>query len=90
MASTERQYDLVLLGATGFTGKYTAEYIQEHVSTDLKWAIAGRSSQKLETIAKELKELNPDRPQPGTTPPRVNGWQASDNALQASRLFSRM
>jgi len=60
-----RQYEIVLLGATGYTGKLTAEYIQEHVATDLKWAIAGRNGKRLEEIAEELKALNPDRVQPG-------------------------
>jgi short subunit dehydrogenase-like uncharacterized protein len=60
-----RKYELVLLGATGYTGKLTAEYIQEHVATDLKWAIAGRNGKRLQEIAEELKALNPDRIQPG-------------------------
>jgi short subunit dehydrogenase-like uncharacterized protein len=64
MASQSRQYEIVLLGATGYTGKLTAEYIQEHVATDLKWAIAGRNGKRLEEIAAELKTLNPDRIQP--------------------------
>ncbi|OCK77102.1 hypothetical protein K432DRAFT_384955 [Lepidopterella palustris CBS 459.81] len=64
MADTFRQYDLVLLGATGYTGKLTAEYITKNLPTDLKWAIAGRNSKKLATIAVELKKLNPDRPEP--------------------------
>lgn len=59
-----RTYDLVLFGATGYTGKYTAEHITEHLPTDLKWAIAGRSQGKLEKLAAELKGLNPDRRQP--------------------------
>lgn len=50
---------------TGYTGKYTAEHITEHLPTDLKWAIAGRSQGKLEKLAAELKGLNPDRRQPG-------------------------
>jgi short subunit dehydrogenase-like uncharacterized protein len=62
---TSRQYEIVLLGATGYTGKLTAEYIQEHVATDLKWAIAGRNEKRLNEIAEELKTLNPDRIQPG-------------------------
>jgi short subunit dehydrogenase-like uncharacterized protein len=61
-----RQYDLVLYGATGYTGKYTAEWLQENAPTDLKWAIAGRNAQKLAAVALQLKELNPDRLQPGT------------------------
>ncbi|KUI59820.1 hypothetical protein VP1G_07044 [Cytospora mali] len=59
-----RTYDLVVFGATGYTGKYTSEHITGHLPTDLKWAIAGRSQGKLEKLAAELKELNPDRRQP--------------------------
>lgn len=62
--TSDRPYDVVLLGATGYTGKLTAEYIQEHVDTNLKWAIAGRNASKLSTLAEELKQLNPDRLQP--------------------------
>jgi len=65
VSADSRPYELVLLGATGYTGKLTAEYIQEHVATDLKWAIAGRNREGLAEIAKELKALNPDRTQPG-------------------------
>ena len=61
----DRPYELVLLGATGYTGNLTAEYIQEHVATDLRWAIAGRNGKRLHEIAAELKKLNPDRVQPG-------------------------
>ncbi|QDS75068.1 hypothetical protein FKW77_006704 [Venturia effusa] len=64
MPSATRQYELVLLGATGYTGNLAAEYIQEHVATDLKWAIAGRNGKKLAQIAEELKKMNPDRVQP--------------------------
>ncbi|KAK7730855.1 hypothetical protein SLS53_008933 [Cytospora paraplurivora] len=59
-----RTYDLVVFGATGYTGKFTAQHITTHLSTDLKWAIAGRSRDKLEKLAAELKALNPDRLQP--------------------------
>lgn len=46
----------------GYTGKYTAEYIAEHLPLDLKWAIAGRSQSKLEEVIEHLKQINPDRP----------------------------
>lgn len=62
--SRDRQYDIVLFGATGYTGKLTAEHIATHLPTDIKWAIAGRSSSKLEAVAAECKALNPDRSQP--------------------------
>jgi len=65
MADTSRQYELVLLGATGYTGKITAEWISTNLPTDLKWAIAGRNAKKLQNVVDELKQLNPSRQQPG-------------------------
>ncbi|KAI1376219.1 Saccharopine dehydrogenase-domain-containing protein [Hypoxylon crocopeplum] len=60
----DRQYDLVLLGATGYTGAMTAEQITAHLPTDLKWAVAGRSADKLKNVTEECKPINPDRTQP--------------------------
>jgi len=60
-----RQYDLVIFGATGYTGKLCAEHVARTLPTDLKWALAGRSAEKLEALAEECKTLNPDRIQPG-------------------------
>ncbi|KAL2124864.1 hypothetical protein VTJ04DRAFT_1229 [Mycothermus thermophilus] len=57
----DRQYDLVVFGATGYTGKYTAQYITTNLPTNLRWAIAGRSQPKLEAVAAECAKLNPDR-----------------------------
>lgn len=64
MAQTARQYEAVVLGATGYTGKLTAEYIAANLPTDFKWAIAGRSERKLQALAGELHSQNPNRPQP--------------------------
>ncbi|KEY66490.1 hypothetical protein S7711_04819 [Stachybotrys chartarum IBT 7711] len=63
-SKADRQYDIVLLGATGYTGRLTASVIAEQLPTNLKWAIAGRSRSKLESLAKELREINPDRLRP--------------------------
>ena len=49
-----RTYDLVLLGATGFTGGLTADYLAAHAPGDLRWAIAGRSKEKLEQVRDRL------------------------------------
>ncbi|KKY35482.1 putative saccharopine dehydrogenase [Diaporthe ampelina] len=68
-----RTYDLVVFGATGYTGKYTAEHITAHLPTDLKWAIAGRSREKLQKLADEIKLLNPDRRQPEIETCGLNG-----------------
>jgi len=65
MGSTARQYDLIVFGASGYTGKFTAEHVVTNLPTDLKWALAGRSQAKLEAVAKECKDFNPDRLEPG-------------------------
>jgi len=51
-----KKFDVVLLGATGYTGKLVAEYLHTKYGTqgDLKWAIAGRNSQKLKRVQKEI------------------------------------
>ncbi|OIJ66371.1 saccharopine dehydrogenase family protein [Streptomyces mangrovisoli] len=51
---TDRPYDIVLFGATGFVGRLTAEYLAEHAPDDLRWAIAGRSEAKLERLREGL------------------------------------
>ena len=65
MASQDRQYELILLGATGYTGKYCAEHLVRNLPTNLRWAVAGRTESKLSTLVEQIKPLNPDRLQPG-------------------------
>ncbi|HWI43619.1 MAG TPA: saccharopine dehydrogenase NADP-binding domain-containing protein [Nocardioides sp.] len=57
--ASDRPYDLVLLGATGFTGGLTADYLAEHAPADLRWALAGRSEAKLEKVRARLAAKNP-------------------------------
>jgi short subunit dehydrogenase-like uncharacterized protein len=61
---SERTYDLIVLGATGFTGKLAVRYLAKEYGTDgskVKWAIAGRSLDKMNKIKKEIgEELNLD------------------------------
>ncbi|PZD72761.1 Putative trans-acting enoyl reductase [Acaryochloris thomasi RCC1774] len=47
---SERTYDVVLYGASGFTGQQTVQYFADHAPDHLKWAIAGRNRQKLEAV----------------------------------------
>ncbi|MBJ7518948.1 MAG: saccharopine dehydrogenase NADP-binding domain-containing protein [Solirubrobacteraceae bacterium] len=51
---TDREYDVVLFGATGFTGGLTAEYLAAHAPAGTRWAIAGRSPEKLEAVRARL------------------------------------
>lgn len=51
----EREFDVIVFGATGFTGRLVAEYISErHADSDLRWALAGRTLSKLEAVRTEL------------------------------------
>jgi short subunit dehydrogenase-like uncharacterized protein len=70
MSSQSKQYELVLFGATGYTGRLCAEHITTHLPTDLRWAVAGRSASKLSALVQEIKSLNPDRLQPGAATSR--------------------
>ena len=47
--------DIVLFGATGFTGRLTAEYLAAALPDGASWALAGRSRSKLDDVAAGLK-----------------------------------
>ncbi|MFD1658239.1 saccharopine dehydrogenase family protein [Streptomyces caeni] len=51
---SNRAYDIVLFGATGFVGALTAHYLAAHAPEGLRWAIAGRSGSKLERLRERL------------------------------------
>ncbi|MGB1251267.1 MAG: saccharopine dehydrogenase family protein [Candidatus Promineifilaceae bacterium] len=51
-----RPYDLILFGATGFTGQLVADYLAQQPQTTLKWAIAGRNATKLAAVKSKLPE----------------------------------
>jgi short subunit dehydrogenase-like uncharacterized protein len=55
----DRDHDIVLFGATGFTGALTAEYLAQHADEGTRWAIAGRSRDKLEQTRERLARANP-------------------------------
>ena len=46
--------DIVVFGATGFTGKLTAEYLAAALPEGASWALAGRNRAKLEAVAADL------------------------------------
>src|SRR4051812_23147093 len=55
----ERSYDIVLFGATGFTGRLTAHYLARHAPADCRWALAGRNQARLATVRDELSAVDP-------------------------------
>ena len=50
----EKEYDLIVHGATGFTGQLICDYLYNHNDSKvIKWAISGRNTSKLEPISKK-------------------------------------
>jgi short subunit dehydrogenase-like uncharacterized protein len=54
--TSDRNFDIVLLGATGFTGGLAAKYLAEVAPQALRWAIAGRNRTKLAAVKTKLEE----------------------------------
>ena len=51
----ERNFEIILFGATGFTGRIVANYLSSVASeNNFRWAIAGRSSSKLKQLQNSL------------------------------------
>jgi short subunit dehydrogenase-like uncharacterized protein len=55
----ERPLDIVLFGATGFTGGLTAEYLARHAPEGTRWALAGRSPDRLARVRERLAAIDP-------------------------------
>ncbi|MDG1474788.1 MAG: saccharopine dehydrogenase NADP-binding domain-containing protein, partial [Porticoccaceae bacterium] len=50
------ELDIIIYGATGFTGRLVAQYLNERygVNTEIKWAMAGRNLEKLTAVRDEM------------------------------------
>ena len=53
---SDRKFDVIVWGATGFTGALVAEYLLDRygVDGDLRWGIAGRSQERLDALKSSL------------------------------------
>ncbi len=59
MPAHDRELDVALFGATGFTGQLVAGYLAEHAPPELRWAIAGRDLPKLQALRQILTQVAP-------------------------------
>ena len=58
---SQREYDLVIFGATGFTGRLTAQYLARRArKMPFRLAIAGRDESKLQRVQDSLREIYPE------------------------------
>ncbi|KAF8795816.1 Saccharopine dehydrogenase-like oxidoreductase [Argiope bruennichi] len=60
-APISKEYDIIILGASGLTGRYAMEELSQCVteSSGLKWAIAGRNTEKLKRSLENVRESLP-------------------------------
>lgn len=54
--SQQPDLDIIVYGASGFTGRLVCEYLQQQYGADgdIKWAMAGRSEEKLQQVREEM------------------------------------
>lgn len=53
-----RPYDLVIFGATGFTGQFVVDEVARVADEEgtLTWAVAGRSMEKLQKVLEQSSQ----------------------------------
>ncbi len=84
--SDSRKYDLIVFGATGFTGALTAEYLAQHAPAKTRWALAGRNIGKLEAVRDRLVGLNPACANLGIVQADVNNADALRTLAESTRV----
>lgn len=58
--NAKRKYDIVVFGATGFTGQLTAGYLADNAPKNANIALAARDVNKLQAIVAELSDKHPE------------------------------
>jgi short subunit dehydrogenase-like uncharacterized protein len=82
----QRRYDLVLFGATGFTGGLTASYLATHGPPQMRWALVGRNRSKLDAMAARLATESPDATAPEIIEADAGDRQAMRDVAAATRV----
>ncbi|HZU61366.1 MAG TPA: saccharopine dehydrogenase NADP-binding domain-containing protein [Solirubrobacteraceae bacterium] len=79
----DRQYDIVVFGATGFTGALTAQYLASQADPGTRLALAGRNLTKLEALR---SGLGPDQADLPLLKADVNDRNSLDELAQSTRV----
>jgi short subunit dehydrogenase-like uncharacterized protein len=83
-SKASRPYDVVLYGASGFVGRQTVAYFARHPQVrtlGLRWAIAGRSADKLEAVRRDC-----GAPKVGVVVAEAHDRAAMDTLAQSARV----
>jgi len=81
-----RRYDVVLFGATGFTGGLTADYLAANAPAEMRWALAGRNRSKLDAVAARLAAAAPEAPKPDVIVADAADEAALRQAAESTRV----
>jgi short subunit dehydrogenase-like uncharacterized protein len=84
--AASRSYDLVLFGATGFTGGLTADYLGSHIPVGKRWALVGRNPSKLEAVAARVAAANPETAAPELIEADAGDPAAMREVAEATRV----
>ena len=87
-ASEHRPYDVVVLGATGFTGALTAGEIAARAPGGLRWAVAGRNADKLAAARDRIVAAHPGAPAPATVVADVTDPASLRALAQSTRVLT--
>ncbi len=87
MTNAQREFDIILWGATGFTGQLVAEYLATTCGGDgtLRWALGGRSEAKLRAVQQSLLDCTG-----GAEIPLVVADSGDERSLNAMVARSRV
>jgi short subunit dehydrogenase-like uncharacterized protein len=86
--TTKRPYDIVVFGATGFTGRLVVDYLCGHAdAASLSWAIAGRSAEKLSAIASDLRDGQGEPLSVDTVIADSGDWDSLEAMTQKTRVL---
>lgn len=83
---SSRPYDLVLFGATGFTGGLTADYLAANAPATMKWALVGRNRSKLEAVSARLAAAAPQAPAPEIVEADAGDAEAMRKVAESTRV----
>ena len=86
--NTANRLDVVLFGATGFTGALTAEYLARHGGPSLRWGIAGRSRSKLDAVATRLAEIDGATPTPEVITASIDDPASLEAMAESARVVA--
>lgn len=83
---THPRLDLVVYGATGFTGQLVCQYLRRHAPSGLRWALAGRDASKLDAVAAACEALPGLNAGSGAAPTGIIGGCSAIDGSAAMRI----